>query len=210
MAACAALAQEAPERRAGAGGLMRFTAGLTIALAIAVAPLARGAWLPQFASDWLWRECHRSNPAGRATCAPQRVAEWAAGHLPIDAVVLVAPWLEDFRLRSGRAVVVDFKAVPFTRVGLRQWAERLAAICGLDVAQLERGRPPPDFAAAFAQQGGPELATVAQQFGARYLAIECAVDEPWRLIHRDGRVRLYEMTPMGAAQASAAPRGNRP
>lgn len=49
---------------------------------------------------------------------------------PASAVFLIPPGLDYFRLRAGRAVVVDLKALPLNRAGIAEWYRRLGAISG--------------------------------------------------------------------------------
>lgn len=158
-------------------------------------------YFPASAAGVIWRQCRAANPAGLPRSAPQRAAHWAGRNLPDDAVVLIAPYFEDFRYRSGRAVVVDFKAVPFTTVGLRQWQQRLFDVCGVD-PRLIREPAWPDPYLTFATLDGSRLAEIADRHGAAYLAIDRAVDGPWLLIHQDNATRIYRRTatpPTGAS-----------
>lgn len=169
------------------------TAGLVLAF-VAVTPLPNGPLLPARLADRLSLQCNHSVPDDRPRNAGQRAAVWAAEHLPQDAVVLIAPYLKDFRYRSGRAVVVDFKAVPFTTLGLRQWRERLFDVCGVPPDADITGAGYPDLHPYFAAQSGEALARTAQRYGADYLAIEREVSGPWQLLHRDNAARLYART----------------
>lgn len=48
-----------------------------------------------------------------------------------SAQFLIPPGLDSFRLRTGRAVVVDFKALPLNRSGIAEWYRRLGDVSGL-------------------------------------------------------------------------------
>jgi hypothetical protein len=53
------------------------------------------------------------------------VARWAGAHTPADAIFDVPPGMGSFRLIAERAVVVDFKALPFPDAALREWHTRM-------------------------------------------------------------------------------------
>jgi hypothetical protein len=55
-----------------------------------------------------------------------------AKHSPQEALVLVPLDVQHFRLLSRRAVVVDFKAFPFTERGIAKWIDRMRAVQACD------------------------------------------------------------------------------
>jgi len=63
--------------------------------------------------------------------AEQALYAWVGRATPADAQFAVPPMLEFFRLRTGRAIVVDFKALPLNRTGLVEWYRRNEAQSGL-------------------------------------------------------------------------------
>lgn len=52
-------------------------------------------------------------------------ARWVREHLDADAVFLAPPDLGAFRLLARRALVVDWKAIPFETLAMREWRERI-------------------------------------------------------------------------------------
>ncbi|MCZ6817530.1 MAG: hypothetical protein O7F76_12655 [Planctomycetota bacterium] len=166
------------------------TLGLVVGFA-GVIPLRSGPMATTRIADRLWRQCNKSMPDDRPRNAAQRAAQWAGRNLPRDAVVLVAPHLKDFRYRSARAVVVDFKAVPFTTAGLREWRNRLYDVCGAEPDVKITGAGYSDLAPFFLGQSGADLARTAERYDAEYLAVERDMTGPWELIHQENAVRLY-------------------
>ena len=57
--------------------------------------------------------------------------DWIREHTPIDAVFVVAPSEQEFRLRAQRAIVVNFKCVPQLSGELEEWRDRLQAVLDL-------------------------------------------------------------------------------
>lgn len=55
------------------------------------------------------------------------VSEWLAANSTEDAIIAVPPSSSGIRYRAGRAVVVNFKAYPFTASGTAEWMSRLSA-----------------------------------------------------------------------------------
>ena len=64
------------------------------------------------------------------------LAEWVNKNTPNNAIFLVPPEFEKFRLVSERAIVADWKAFPFQEAAFYEWFLRIRAISG----QSERGR----------------------------------------------------------------------
>ncbi len=52
--------------------------------------------------------------------------------VPADAQFVIPPELAQFRLRTGRAIIADFKALPLNRLGLLEWYRRLEDISGVE------------------------------------------------------------------------------
>jgi hypothetical protein len=64
------------------------------------------------------------------------VTKWARTMTPVDAVFLVAPYHDDFRLHARRAVVIDTKSPPMYLDELVEWYRRLCTV--VDVPKLDR------------------------------------------------------------------------
>ncbi len=54
---------------------------------------------------------------------------------PPDALFLIPPDLDYFRLKAARAIIADYKALPINRAGLLEWYVRLEAISGINNPQ---------------------------------------------------------------------------
>jgi len=81
--------------------------------------------------------------------APEKVAKWARDSTSIDAVFAVPPGWDHFRSQARRAIVVNFKAIPFHPSSMIQWFTRL-----MDLAPID---PP-------SQGGGPIIAELDSAF----------------------------------------------
>jgi hypothetical protein len=115
---------------------------------------------------------------------------------PRDAVFIVPPQEQVFRLYAQRAIVVNLKGVPQLSSELKIWRMRLRDVLGDD---------PMKFAARFDKMlplihdryeslPAPHFTTVAQRYNAPYLILEHEITDPsWRLIHTSGSFRLYHL-----------------
>jgi len=56
------------------------------------------------------------------------VGQWVRENTPKEAVFLVPPEFESFRLVANRAIVADWKAFPFQEKAMLEWAERMCDI----------------------------------------------------------------------------------
>lgn len=100
------------------------------------------------------------------------MAHWAREHTPKDAIFLVPPNEQSWRLDALRAVVVNFKAIPQTAAEMPGWKQRMVDVTG--VADL------PSLAGTFSStlsklgeiyESRPEaeLVAVAKKYGCRYI-----------------------------------------
>jgi hypothetical protein len=112
------------------------------------------------------------------------VAAWAREHTPVDAVFLVPPNEESFRLLARRAIVVNFKGVPQLSAELPEWRDRLLAVLDLrstaDLLALPRpmGRTLQAIRSRYDALPPEHLFAVARKFGARYVVLTRPADPP--------------------------------
>jgi hypothetical protein len=67
------------------------------------------------------------------------VAHWAQRNTAIDALFLITPSYRSFRVKAERALVVDFKAFPYTDTSMVEWLKRLESVVGRDDLTLGYG-----------------------------------------------------------------------
>jgi hypothetical protein len=81
-----------------------------------------------------------------------------------DAIFLIPPGLQDFRLQGERAVVVDWKSSPVLANELLEWYRRMGRVTGdTAVAGL------PEAEAGYARLNSSTLTSLRQEFGADYV-----------------------------------------
>jgi hypothetical protein len=129
------------------------------------------------------------------------VCEWARANTPVDAVFVVPPDEQSFRLQAHRAIVVNFKNVPQLSGELGEWRDRLQNL--LDVRDLRRALPSPfprTLAALrdrYQKLRTRHLINFAQRYRARYVVAVHPLDardtgEP--VFHDSGgRYFLYDL-----------------
>ncbi len=128
------------------------------------------------------------------------VCEWARQNTPDDAVFLVPPDEQSFRLLARRAIVVNFKNVPQLSGELVEWRNRLQAVLGVDdLRQL----PTPFYRTLdairlhYAGRSTASLAAVATRYGARYVVSVHPLDptQVGKPVFSDaeGRYFLYDL-----------------
>ena len=99
--------------------------------------------------------------------------DWIRYNTPADAVFLVPPNEQAFRLRAQRAIVVNFKCVPQLSGELPAWRERLGQMLMIDIRQL---RTPfketlDDIRNRYEHLPPAHYANVAQRYDARYVLV---------------------------------------
>jgi hypothetical protein len=128
------------------------------------------------------------------------LCDWVERNTPKDAVFVVPPDEQSFRLRARRAVVVNFKNVPQLSGELGEWRARLERV--LDVKDV-RARPSPfpktlaALRARYANLAPAHFVTLAHAYDARYVVTIRAIDDPQlgKLVFSDptGTYFLYDL-----------------
>lgn len=205
-------------------------AGLAIllsgaALACAAAPPPRRGWsaaasiavIVLIAALWsrlgLWAGAAQSDPGDYVA-----LARWAAQYTPRDAVFVVPPNEQTFRVHARRAIVVNFKNVPQLSAELPEWRDRLKAVLALDdLMTLPKGMSR-TFAAIgdrYASLPAEHLAMVARTYGATYIVVPRPLTPPpprhppLLIVHESGHWILYHLPQEPPLPPeSAAPEGD--
>lgn len=138
--------------------------------------------------------------------AAQRAEEdlfrYVAESTPPDAQFVIPPDLDSFRLQAGRAVVVDFKALPMDRSSIVEWYHRLEAISGT--------RNPPtlkDFALGYKTWDAPRI----EQLRCRYGVTHAVFEQPntfqapgWSEVFRNRSFRVLKFTGQASCPAGGS------
>jgi hypothetical protein len=128
------------------------------------------------------------------------VCDFARDHTPGDALFLVPPNEEEFRLVARRAIVVNFKGVPQLSSELGEWRDRLCR--ALDLPDLHplphrMDRTLASIGQRYQELSAAQLLQAARAYRARYVLTTRAIDfaPPAKLVFEKGTYRLYDLTP---------------
>jgi hypothetical protein len=108
--------------------------------------------------------------------------DWVRQNTPIDAVFVVPPHEQEFRLRAQRAIVVNFKGVPQLSGELPEWRNRLENVMDLTDLRDLPGPFPQTLRALrdrYAKLPPEHLEKVARQYGARYIVAARQFPPQW-------------------------------
>ncbi len=151
------------EKRIGAviaaGPRLGFTSGFRATAAVTLIALAA---LAVVAARGV---IDHSNLLAGAT-PESRLYSWARTTTDPDALFLIPPDMDDFRLASRRAVVVDWKSTPFAPDELEEWYRRLDAVSG-----GLQPRTAVQAAADYANLSPTRLAGIARAYGVQYVVV---------------------------------------
>ena len=103
--------------------------------------------------------------APSATPNEDGLTRWAREQTPVDALFLIPPGLDSFRLLARRAVVVDLKSPPLRPDLLVAWYRRVLASVNLPDAPTTRAA----VLARYDQLTFAELVDIAHDFAADYI-----------------------------------------
>jgi hypothetical protein len=131
------------------------------------------------------------------------VVAWARENTPKDAIFLVPPDEQSFRVHAQRAIVVNFKGVPQLSAELPEWRDRLENVLDLDEGGLlalprPMGRTLAAIRSRYDALGAEHLFRVARRYDARYVVLTHHLNDAGdaRLVHADstGRYFLYDLS----------------
>jgi len=115
---------------------------------------------------------------------------------PRDAIFIVPPQEQVFRLYAQRAIVINLKGVPQLSSELKEWRTRLSDVLGADPMKFAARFDKTLYAIRNQYESLPpqHFTTVAHRYNAPYLIVEHDITDPsWRLLHTSGRYRLYRL-----------------
>lgn len=124
------------------------------------------------------------------------ICDYARQHTPSDAVFLVPPDEQEFRLLARRAIVINFKGVAQLSSELGEWRDRLCRV--LDIPSLSV--LPHHFdqvfdamAKRYAELPPDHLRKVAGEYHARYIVTTHPFPAPAVADFESGRFHLYDL-----------------
>ena len=126
------------------------------------------------------------------------LARWARDNTSTDAVFLVPPDEESFRVHARRAIVVNFKGVPQLSAELPAWRDRLCDVLDLDTAGLlalprPLGRTLRAIRERYDRVPAEHHFATARKYGARYVVLTRRASAPGaaREVRADSQFGYY-------------------
>ena len=107
-------------------------------------------------------------PASEKSPAEQ-VAVWARDSTEIDAIFAVPPGWDHFRSQAQRAIVVNFKAVPFHQPYMTEWFTRLLDLAPITPPQRGGAQFIAALDSAYMSLPPPEIQQLATKYGVDYI-----------------------------------------
>lgn len=108
-------------------------------------------------------------PAVHAQSPLADLERWAREQTESDALFAVPPSFSGFRTRAQRAIVVDFKAMPFDAADTYEWFTRLRAVAPISLPRRGGARILRELDEAFEGQPPAALAALARTYGVTYV-----------------------------------------
>jgi hypothetical protein len=108
--------------------------------------------------------------------------DWIRDHTPTDAVFLVPPDEQEFRLRARRAIVVNYKCVPQLSRELPAWRQRLQDILMIDLRDLPAGsfdRTLHEIRQLYDTRSPEHLEKAARIYNARFIVVGHRLGDAW-------------------------------
>ena len=142
---------------------------MVLGLALTAACILRGPYLGVF-------EIPQDDAAYLAAC------DWIRTNTPADAVFIVPPDEQEFRLRARRAIVVNYKCVPQLSGELPAWRDRMADVLLLDdIRELPTPfeRTLKEIRRRYEGRRPEHYAAVARLYGARYVLVGHSLGDEW-------------------------------
>jgi len=97
--------------------------------------------------------------------------EWIRLNTPEDAVFIIPPYIEDFRLGANRAIIVDFKAFTFKDQSIIEWRSRIADVTN-NIKFKFRGNRIEELREGFESLNESDFIRISKKYHAQYLFIE--------------------------------------
>ncbi|NJN64176.1 MAG: hypothetical protein HC882_04385 [Acidobacteria bacterium] len=145
---------------------------------------------------------HRSHLALLPASADRRALyAWAASQSEEGDVFLVPPTWGEFRLVTRRAVVVDWKVVPFEAAEVAEWIARIDAITG--GAGVPAGADRIDE--AYMSLTCAQLQDVATRYGALYVVLPGERDPCGPVAYQDAAWSVWSVRRVDERASRAEP-----
>ena len=132
-----------------------------------------------------------------ASPVPEQIAEWAKAESPLASVFAVPPSWDGFRSRAHRAIVVNFKAVPFAAPYTVEWYERLMALAPIpETGEMPVSNVQAQLDDAFFALPTDDVRRLASQYGFDHIVRKASLRPPpsdFEAVFRAGGLTTYRI-----------------
>jgi len=119
------------------------------------------------------------------------LANYARMHTPVGAIFLVSPDMGDFRVNASGAIVVDFKAWPFTDQAMVEWQQRLFYCFGVPAAMGFRAAD--EMEENFKNVTDSKLAEISAKFDASYAVLFRNTKTSYQVIFQTKKYKIIQL-----------------
>jgi len=117
---------------------------------------------------------------------------WIQQHTPRDAIFITPPYLEGFRLRAERAIVVDFKSTAYLEADVREWRDRLLDLTSHAVYARKQD-PYPAMRVGYQSLTSDGVGFIATKYGATFVVAEKPTRFGMPLLYENPSYALYQI-----------------
>lgn len=117
---------------------------------------------------------------------------WIQQHTPRDAIFITPPYLEGFRLRAERAIVVDFKSTAYLEADVREWRDRLLDLTS-HVVYTRKQDPYPAMRVGYQSLTPDAIRLVAAKYRATFVVAERPTRFEMPLLYENASYALYQI-----------------
>jgi hypothetical protein len=118
----------------------------------------------------------------------QNIADFARRNTSAESVFLVPPNWGQFRLLANRAIVIDFKAFPFTDQGIWEWYQRILRCYGRPKSLGFKILP--ELQSHYSNMTDEQLRSLQHQYGFDYVVLPSNTSTEFNVIYQNRRYKI--------------------
>lgn len=167
---------------------------VSISINLIVISLLVILWMRIQTPTWLTQYTNKFNPHQVYSNSFDGIALWASQHTEKNAVFITPPYLDGFRLKASRAIVVDFKAFPFSDQAMIEWRDRIYDIAGSNDLSLGNNWYA-ELRNHYLKLHDQDFKLLADKYHAQYVVVEDQQPLGFPLIYSNSDYLVYKVIP---------------
>jgi hypothetical protein len=120
------------------------------------------------------------------------IANFVAANTPENAVFLTPPDFGSFRLIANRAIVADWKSMPFQDIGMDGWWERMQDCYGV-IPETDRKKINTRMYSNYREISDSTLEYLSQKYGITYAVLYSQTQTGYRLVFASKDLKLVSL-----------------